>query len=305
MELLFNESDFSPAIKRHLGFVDGDIKFKRMKSDVTAATYEMIDLLGATTYAEVLALADDTEFRNLVEYAVLLKAYINYAPTSDLAHTNNGRLMRRDEHTVSAFQWQIDANDEALEQKYYRHLDSLLKYMALNGKTINQKKYDHANLLVPSLDVFEGQFNINNSYLLYLKLLPALQECEEMELLGRMGTEKFEALKTITPDAMLLSLSQKICVNYAMVWGIKRLNAQLFPKGVLMYSSTSSSGKNVKPSDKLQYLEAAQVFEADYRKYLLRLEAYVSKLNSEPITNPGHIEMPDFGFCRGDKFIDT
>ena len=307
MDLLFTPENFSAKIKSYLGFVDADLKFVRLKSDVMFATNEIIDLIGETAYNEIKDSAEDSEFRFLVECAIALKAYINYAPTADLSHTNNGRLMRRDDHNVSAFQWQIDANDDSLEQKYYRHLDSLLKFMALNNKDINQKKYDHANLLVPSLDIFEGEFNVNGSYLLYLKLLPALRECENLEILPRTGTEKFEALKTTSPDPQLLALAQKICVNYALAWGAMRLNAQLFPKGILIYANSPNqgSGKNIKPSDKLQYLEAAMIFEADYRKYLVRLEERVSKLNEEPVTNPGIVEMPQLGFDRYSKFIDT
>lgn len=160
MDLLFAKNNFSAEFKELLGFVDADIRFARLKSALQSATDEIVDLISETTYQQLLSPSPDAEMLELVKYAIALKAYIIYAPTADLAVTNNGRLMRRDDHTVSAFEWQIEANQEALENLYYRHLDRLLKYMQKNNITINLKKYDSIGLFIPDLETFETVFNI-------------------------------------------------------------------------------------------------------------------------------------------------
>lgn len=296
MNLLFTRENFSEQFKELLGFVDADISFRRMKSALEAATEEIVDLIGEETYQKAENEQKDSEFRKMLSYIIALRGYIIYAPTADLAVTNNGRLMRRDEHMVSAFEWQIEANDEALEQLYYKHLDRLLKYLNRENFPINLKKYHHSELLIPSLEVFEQYFNIGGSYYLYLKLLPALKEFEKNEWLPRSqsldkGGERNESL-----EYLLLSSA----VAYAMAWGLKRLNIQLFPKGVLQYSK--ASGGNKKRGDKLEYLETAMLFEKEYAEKLKKIENLIKKKSSANDLAVGSVL--DFGFTENDGFVD-
>ncbi|WP_018676128.1 DUF6712 family protein [Riemerella columbina] len=301
MDLLFDKNNFSAEFKELLGFVDADIRFARLKSALQSATDEIVDLISETTYQQLLSLSPDAEMLELVKYAIALKAYIIYAPTADLSVTNNGRLMRRDDHTVSAFEWQIEANQEALENLYYRHLDRLLKYMQKNNITINLKKYDSIGLFIPDLKTFEKVYNIGGSHLLYFKLLPGLREFEKIDLLSRIGKNYFDDRTLITTE--LRDLIELAAVNYAMAWGIRRLNIQLFPKGVLQYSKTGSANK--KQGSKLEYLETAMVFDKDTLKYLQKIEDYMSKNKPKNIfVEPIKPIEWDLGFSGDDAFVD-
>jgi hypothetical protein len=44
-------------------------------------------------------------------------------------HTNNGRKMRQDEGEKLPFQWMLDNDNAALEKRYYRALDDLIKFL--------------------------------------------------------------------------------------------------------------------------------------------------------------------------------
>ena len=247
---------------------------------------------------------DQSDFIDLVKYAIYLKAFILYVPTGDLAVSNNGRMMRRDEHTVSAFQWQIDKHDESLEQLFYRHLDRLLRFMFENNLQVNQKKYDHKNLIVNSIDIFETHFEINGSRLLYLKLIPALREAEKLQIFPRAGEIYLARIKG-EPDSALAFLAQKCIVSYAMVWGINRLNLQLFPKGVLQNDSKSD---NKKTSDPVQKQGLALTFKNDLERDLLQLEKEISILQNPPVilqNDDQDLDEPDFGFGCNDKFVSV
>ena len=300
MGLLFTKENFSERFKEYLGFVDADISFRRMKSALQVATEELVDLVGEDCYAQAEAESMEGELREMLSQIVALRGYMLYAPTADLAVTNNGRLMRRDEHMVSAFEWQIEANNEALERLYYQHLDRILRFLDKRGIKINLKKYEHSELVVGRLETFEAHFNIGGSYYLYLKLLPALREFEKQEWLPRSLSLVGEV-----PGEEILYLLESSAVSYAMAWGLRRLNIQLFPKGVFQYSKTSNNGGNRKRGDKLEYLETAMLFERDYQDKLKKLEHLMSQKNLPKGSHvENHEDRIECGFSEGDGFVD-
>lgn len=146
---------------------------------------------------------------------------------------------------------------------------------------------------------------LGGSHLLYFKLLPGLREFEKLELLSRIGKNYFDDRTLITTE--LRTLIELAVVNYAMAWGIRRLNIQLFPKGVLQYSkgAVQGGGSNKKVGAKLEYLETAMVFEKDALKYLQKIEDYISinKPKNKSVEPIKPIEW-DLGFCGDDAFVD-
>lgn len=333
MELIVKKEGFSEDFKDKLGFVDSDIAFNRIKPSLEIATDEIIDIITKENYNQVISklfppevvpeteitenqdlepenpkpdfnsLSEDlqNDFVDLIKYAIYLKAFILYVPTGDLSVGNNGRTMRRDDHTVAAFQWQIDKHDESLEQLYYRHLDRLLRFMFENDLDVNQKKYDYKDLLVNSIDVFETHFDINGSRLLYLKLLPAIREAEKLLILSRTGDEIFIEIKT-DPGSDLAFLAKKCVVCSAMVWGINRLNLQLFPKGILQQEKDYS---NKKQADPVQRQGLALIFQRDLDKDLEELEKQILIIQTPEIPQEEReFQLPEIGFNKDDSFVD-
>lgn len=333
MELIVKKEGFSEDFKDKLGFVDSDMAFNRIKPSLEIATDEIIDIITKENYNQVISklfppevvpeteitenqdlepenpkpdfnsLSEDlqNDFIDLIKYAIYMKASILCLPIGDLSVGNNGRTMRRDDHNVAAFPWQIDKHDENLEQLYYRHLDRLLRFMFENDLEVNQKKYDYKNLLVNSIDVFETHFDINGSRLLYLKLLPAMREAERLMILSRTGEEIFTKIKTeVASD--LAFLAKKCIVCSAMVWGINRLNLQLFPKGLLQQEKDYS---NKKQADPVQRQGLALVFERDLDKNLEELEKQISILQTPQIPQEEReFQLPEIGFNKEDSFVD-
>lgn len=326
MELIIKKEGFSEDFKDKLGFVDSDMAFNRFKPSLEIATDEIIDIITKENYNQIIvklfppeimqetedaenpkpdfnSLSEDlkNDFIDLIKYAIYMKASILCLPIGDLSVGNNGRTMRRDDHNVAAFPWQIDKHDENLEQLYYRHLDRLLRFMFENDLDVNQKKYDYKDLLVNSIDVFETHFDINGSRLLYLKLLPAMREAERLMILSRTGEEIFNQIKE-NPDSDLAFLVKKCLVNSAMIWGINRLNLQLFPKGILQQEKDYS---NKKQADPVQRQGLALIFQRDLDKDLEELEKQISILQTPEIPQEEReFQLPEIGFNKEDSFVD-
>ena len=63
MNLLFKENNFSQRFRDLTGYADADIPFVKIKPSLESATYEIIELIGETSYDEVEELDDlDNEF---------------------------------------------------------------------------------------------------------------------------------------------------------------------------------------------------------------------------------------------------
>lgn len=333
MKLIFKED--SAEINELLGFVDADVEINKIRSDLFTATNEVIELIGQQVYDYVHGLYeanDDDEVKKFliycVQYPIAVNAWRMYVPSGDLAHTNNGRKMRNDDSTgeKSAFEWMINRDNDALEKRYYKALDTLLNYLDQTNPTIKEAVLDPATeavkwkdteafqkthkLFVRTTADFEESFAIH-SRLLLLKLQPGLNICERDEILPRIGKERFLLLKDSVKnseapeDEKLLSLVKEACVYSALSWGLRRLRVLLLPEGVLQrYSGERVNSINTKAPEKLEAELAAQSFAADAEKVLKAIESYIKPAPTEEEIKEGKI-FPDACFNDDDNFLST
>lgn len=305
MKFLFKQEDFQKEFKKTVGIVDADMSFDRTRPALTLATDEIIEIIGENNYnliSEEPLAPENKDFFDLVKFAVALKAYIHYAPTGDLSMTNKGRVMRRDDYEVSAFEWQITAHDNSLKHFYFKHLNLLLRFMVKNNLVINMAKYQHSSLIVPTLPEFEKHYGLNDSYFLYLNLLPALREFEELELRPRIG-DLYGNRNQLKEKVILYNYCQKSAVYYAITWGLRRLDIQMFPESIVR-STGNASKRNAAADSQLMPAELALQFEADFEKYLLKIENEVSNL-TRPERKLEEFRLPDLDFTDDDNFVST
>ena len=332
MELLFKTetSAGNTELKELLGFIDADLKIKNLKPDIITATNDVIDLIGKEVYNYAVAKYKEsvpsTEGDAVIyatRYPVAVKAYLLYAPSNDLAHTNNGRKMRQDEGEKQAFEWMIDRNNAELERRYYRALDDLIKFLD-NSKVeteltttlytiwTNSDAYKATQkLFIRTTKDFDDVFPIN-SRLLLIKLAPALSDCERYEIIPRIGILKATLLKAANnadspeldaADIELIRLIKLACVAYSFSWAMTRLSVQLYPEGVLQhYTSDRMTTRGAKPSLKTETQEAAQAWKGDFDRAILAIEKHV-----KPLPVPDIITEDDFrpNQCSDDLFFST
>lgn len=305
MRMLFEEIGFPIDFKSVVGIVDSDLSWIKMKPSLEIATDEIVDIIGEQNYDSINVSEipqDKSRFYDLVRRAIAWKAYMHYAPTGDLAMTAKGRTMRRDEHEVGAFEWQIANHNESLESFFYKHMNLLLKFMVKNNLTINLDKYRHSGLIVSSLPEFEKHYGLNDSYFLYLNLLPGIREFEDLEMLSRIGIDLYDNRVALKEKTILYNYLQKAAVYYAIEWGLRRIDIQMFPKSIMRQTNSSSNSKSNLKSQLLPS-ELALVFETDFKRYIQRAE---SEMSSFRVTIPGEdFKLPDFDFDEDDNFIST
>ena len=323
MELLFGKPGADPKaeLKLSLGFIDADIKFEKIKPDLRTATSNIIETIGQVTYDSIVVHykadpATETYLVELAQYAVATAAYRLYAPANDLQHGNNGRKMLTTDNSKTPFEHLIVASNDDIERRSFRALDELIKEMDANyatWKTSDQYKASH-KLFVRTTKEFDTYY-VMNSRLLLLKLAPGLAIAEKKEIFPRIGKEVFDAIKTkregntaLTPvEEELLDLSQEACVYAALSWGILRLQATLFPEGVLQsVRGDRATIKGRMPFIGNQIDQLAQLFSADSARVLKDLEEVMQA--QEPIVPEDEtVIAPDepYGFNEDDTFVTT
>lgn len=330
MDLLFQTTGTAgnSELKELLGFIDADLKLKNLIPDIITATNDVIDLVGVEVYKKAVecfnngTIADENKpFIYAMRYPIAVNAYRLYSPSNDLAHTNNGRKMRQDENQKQAFEWMLDRDNAALEKRYYRALDDLIKFLdaskvenelttTLYTIWTNSAAFQAThNLFIRTVADFDKHFTIN-SRLLLIKLAPALSDCEQYEIRPRVGTEKINALKqalksntaiTEAADLELIRLIQKASVSYSLAWAMPRLSVQLYPEGVLQHvTSDRTTTRGAKPSLKNETQEARQAFESDFNKVILEIEKLM-----QPAPEPDEETpiLPEINF--GDKYFSA
>jgi hypothetical protein len=306
MKLLFstNPEKASEELKELLGYVDADLNFKNLKSDVKTATREIIDIIGKEVYDHVADLYDEDnteddyseeewELLQSVRLPIAVNAYRLYVPSNDLAQTNDGRKMRNEDNEKSAFEWMIDRDNKEQEKRYYRALDDLI-YFLDDSKidvetettiftiwTSSDKYKESQKLFIRSTKDFREFYPIESRYLLMM-LNPGIAFCENREILSRVGLVKFNDLKTKlkdnteisdAKDLKLISLIKEACVNYSLAWAIPRMSVQILPEGILQaFTSERMTSKATRPSMLSEPEAARQAFTATYARVVADIE---------------------------------
>src|SRR5690606_4665636 len=196
MKTLFNKlgSNGSTELKTLLGFLDVDIKYANIKSDILSATKEVKALVGKEVFDKAFDAynSENTTQEELLYYMrfpIAINAYRMYAPNADLAHTPNGRKMRVADYEKNAFEWMIDRDNEALERKYYRALDDLLHFLEEKEITewIESDEYKKIQQSIfKTTDDFNEFFPIE-SRLLLIRMIPGINQCLSHEIKPRVG----------------------------------------------------------------------------------------------------------------------
>jgi len=304
MDLLFKEENFGRSFQDLLGFVDADMEFGFIKSDIKSATREIIKIVGDATYQ--LAVADyqaenNTELLQAFQYAIAINAYRKYAPSNDLKHGPNGRLMRSTDNEKSPFGWMIDRDNANQEKKYYKAVDDLLEILSDNSTFTGSANYTKLKeLIINDTSQFDDYMPID-SRLLLLKLQPGIRLAELQHVKPILGDTLFNQAKTDfsnLDDAMQISI-KGLLIYSAMAWGLARLSVHLMPDAVVQkYMSDRSNTKSTKAPEKMELPLAIQKFQEDARFYANNLSDQVKALQppEAPADDDLTIDMSDNKF---------
>ncbi|TQI72282.1 hypothetical protein JM79_3240 [Gramella sp. Hel_I_59] len=249
MKLLFNKADQGQEeIKELLGFINRDLKYKNLVSDIELQTPLLIDFISKPVYdkieefyqseqtgenAEIMKVALKT-----AQLYILLQAYLQYAPNADVMHTTSGRNVQMPNNSKMAWDWMLKKDEVNTERRSYRALDALIQ--ALDemelAEWIASEEYKTAQgLFITRTNQFQKIYPIENSGQLYYRMVPFMSDIEAETLIPILGVDKIEELKidlnagTFTPDGQLILYCRKIVGFHAMSRALTLLPDEMLP----------------------------------------------------------------------------
>lgn len=305
MKLIFNiGTNGSTEIKKLLGFIDVDLKFDSLQSEIISATREIIQLIGKNIYNSIQEKYENKTEEPLIyltQMAIAINAYRNFVPNNDLAHSNNGRKMRLQEHEKHPFEWALDRDNNALERKYYRSLDDLIMHLDDSSEEwkLSEEYKKSLNSLFRTTKDFDDVFPIQ-SRLLLLKLQPGIRQCLNLKIKSVLPSDTYTKLvaNELKADDEILYYVKSCCAFYALAWALPRYSVQMFPEGVLQYTASDRmSTQAKKPALGNEVAYAKESFERDYNINMMHLEKL---LEPELKESNEKIELP---ILTGTKYL--
>ncbi|HLS11789.1 MAG TPA: DUF6712 family protein [Flavobacteriaceae bacterium] len=287
---MFTEENFGQDFKEVLGFTHADLSYTRLHPDLIGSRNYIYDIISKTVYNAIISDEDDTDIQHTLKYALYIEAYRRHAPTSNLAHTNDGRRMLSDERYKTPFEWMLDKDDENLQIRADESISTLLQ-------ALEEKQYwkesdiynEFTSIHVNTIEKFSAVYPIQ-SRLLFLRLRPYLKECETRHINSRLE----KPLEDYDNKDLLSEIITEACVFYAISKGATRLRATLFREGFQIEETNHGKSKRAPSNNAPEQL--AQLYMQDSLKSLRELEMHVGTNDTEEIK---------FTFNTNSKFVDS
>lgn len=309
MKLLFNhDNKGQEEIKKLLGFLNADISYENLETDIALNTPYLIQFIGSAMYealhAHYIAAAEDEALDQMLQNAqlyILLKAYLDYASNGDILHGNTGRKIHFAENEKTPWDWQIKMDNGALKRRAYRALDRLMEVLDIEAPTqwINSENYQVAkSLFLYNTNQFQKVFPIDNSGVLYYQMLPFMADVEREKLITTLGTEKYNTLKSKlkgTPTAEeseLILYCQKITAYRVLERRCTLLPDEIFAEEI-NYRLPESDREIIRDKRSAKFAEIARGYEQELERILARQNQEEYNLNPTHGIIPGkkHVNL--------------
>lgn len=325
MIALFNKNNNGTAeIREHCSFLDANLLYSKISSDVEYETEKLRKLIGDDTYQRILAHYKSADYNldpeidptrivlnraiYLIQAPVANFAYLQFAPNNDINHTGNGRTVHFDDESRPALEWQLDRAENSLFRKAHKQVDQLLEYLEEKKEILTEWKDSYERLacrelFLNSATALDQYFPIDESRWLYLLLVPFIRDAQKKQIRAIMGKDRYdqllESIKSHDPlddDATeLLDLINNALSLIAVSVGLKRLSFRFFPDGVLQQYTGDRLTTRAREIAGNQGIMASNEIMMDAQAKLKDLQAYITNLEttSLPVQEVAEKEEPE------------
>ncbi len=145
--MIFNKSaNGKEEIKAHLGFISKSVNFDNLKTYIDAGENRIRKIISKQVFAIAETHYKSSNFQKTtptnaearldklvekIQLAVALFAYKSFVPSNDLSHSADGRQIFVGETRKPAFAWQIEKDNQNLNDLYHTFISELLDFLDL------------------------------------------------------------------------------------------------------------------------------------------------------------------------------
>lgn len=227
-----------------------------------------------------------------IQHAVAYISYLEYVVNRDVTHKTSGRKSQVDaKNERQAWEFMIERDNDGITAKMHLAINRLLQFLEANTiKGADDKAiYSRASkVLLTTLELFQRFYPIDDSRLLFMKLLPFQHTEQEKHLVPIIGREKTDALITAVAggddldgeNTGLLEHAGPVVALRTMAVAIKRLSIKLLPQGLVQeFNSSIQSRKSSMPVNGSEKDLVVHTLLEDAKMAELDLANHVSKLD--------------------------
>lgn len=249
--MLFNkDNNGSEELQQITGYYAAANQFSVIEAEVKDATRAVAGLVGSG----VVAAADSAYHNNqnpdfvaAVRTPIAILAVARYSRGNLVSHEDSGSKVKVDGNEKMPWEWMLDRDERAQQERWYRALDALYAYLETTNPDSWQNSDARARVgrsIVRALDEMEAVYPVDGSFYVYYMLQNLVVECQG-QLRKMIGDEKW-ALITANPVAdanmELLRVCQRWAILSALVKAVRRWSLEVFPLSIARRFCPSYNG---------------------------------------------------------------
>lgn len=239
--MLFNKNDNGAVELYELtGTYCPSNNFEAIAGELNDAAREVANLVGEEVVSAAKQAYDEdgnAELVKAVQLPIACLAMMRYFRQTTVLHQDSGRKITAGDDEKVPFEWMIDRDDRAMQEKYYRSLDALFAYLEKNEIQGWKESYLRRNMqfsIVKDIHTFESVYPIEQSYYLFFMLLPLIVEVQTTKLKKALGDawERISKDSVAREDEALLYCARRAAVLGALVIAVERWSIEVFPQSI-------------------------------------------------------------------------
>ena len=237
--------------------------FNGIAGELLDASREVANIVGGAVMQraeEAYDKGEDPELVKAVQLSVACLALVRYFRQTVLSHNDSGRKIIAGEDEKVPFEWMIDRDDRAMQEKYYRSLDALFAYLEKSEMPEwkeSQVRKTVTRSIVKDIHDFEAVYPIEQSRYTFFMLLPLVVEVQITKIQKALGESwsKISGDVVADEDQTLLYYAKKVAVLNAVVTAVERWSIEVFPQSIARRFVPTYQGNRASSSASIAEME--------------------------------------------------
>lgn len=288
MVTLFNvNNDGSRELADLTGQWYASSHYRLIETEIKFATGEITKLVGSevmeaaeTTYQD----GSDSDLADAIRLPIACLAIMRFSALTSIAHKDTGRKVIADDNEKSPFEWQIDRDDRAMRERYYRALDAMYSFLDENeveAWTSSGKVALLKESIVKDIVQFEAVYPINGSFYVYYMLQPLVIERQNALVAPYCG-DRWDDIVSGTAPENAIRLAKRAAILSAVATAVTRWSLEAFPLEIARRFSPTYQGNR---ASKAATMEEIDWYLGNLKKEIEdALEDLTEELTEERIT---------------------
>ena len=235
-----------------------------------------------------------------VQLPVAALAMLRISRLQLVTHDDRGSKVRMDADERIPFEWMVDRDERAQQERYYRAMDALYQHLTETGdKNFLAFRATQGESLVRSIGEFERVYPIDGSYYVYYMLQNLVIEAQP-RLQKLVGEARWSSLSDAA-EWELAALCRRYLVLSAVVAAIERWSLAVFPLQIARRFAPSYQGNRASTAATETEMDNCI---AKLRKHLQSTECEISAVMNDG-ANPWDGYDPQPKSNQEDKFFSA